>query len=155
MDKTGAGCVFNERVAGEEFASAVAKRMLIFELAEMTPIEAANNFITVPAAFLGDGGEQQRGYDQLFAANMNERIAERRIVSDSKIGWKRPWCRRPYDQGCPGMSDDGKFYVNALADVVVILDFGFGQSRAAGNAPIDGLFAAINESLLDDVGEEP
>ena len=70
MDKTGAGCVFNERVAGEEFASAVAKRMLIFELTEMTAIEAANDFITVPAAFLGDCGQQKRGDDQLFVSNM-------------------------------------------------------------------------------------
>ena len=42
-------------VAGEKFAGAIAERMLIFELAEMTAIEAADDLITFPAAFFSDG----------------------------------------------------------------------------------------------------
>jgi hypothetical protein len=53
------------------------------------------------------------------------------------------------------LADHGEFHVNALADVVLVFDLGLGQRGAARDAPIDGLFAAIHEALLDHVGEKP
>ena len=38
--------------------------------------------------------------------------------------------------------------------MIVVFDFGFGQRGAARDAPVDRLFAAINEALLDDVREQ-
>ena len=53
-----------------------------------------------------------------------------------------------------GWPTTGKFHEHALADVILIFDFGFGQRGAAGNAPIHRLFAAINKALGHDVREQ-
>ena len=53
-----------------------------------------------------------------------------------------------------GLADHGEFHKHALADVVVVFHFGLGQRGAAGNAPINRLFAAINKAFLHDVGEQ-
>src|SRR6266404_1714421 len=86
---------------------------------------------------------------------MDQRVAEGGVVSHREIGWQRPGSRGPdYDVGS-GPIDDRKLYINALTDVVAILDFSFRQGRAAGYAPINRLLAAIDKALLDDVGKEP
>ena len=46
-------------------------------------------------------------------------------------------------------------FTYTLADVVLILHLRLGQRRAARDTPIDRLLAAIDESLLDQVGEQP
>ena len=38
--------------------------------------------------------------------------------------------------------------------MVLVFDLGFGERGAAGNAPIDRLFAAIHETFFDDVGKQ-
>ena len=53
------------------------------------------------------------------------------------------------------MAHDGELYVNALADMIPVLDLRLGQRSAAGNAPIHRLFPSINEPLLHDVREQP
>jgi len=58
MNKACARCVFDERVAGKKFAGSIAEGVLIFQLAEMTAIEAADNFITILTAFLRHRREQ-------------------------------------------------------------------------------------------------
>ncbi len=77
------------------------------------------------------------------------------IVSDGEVRGQRPGRRRPDDDERVRLADDGKFHEHALADVVVIFDFGLGQRGAAGNAPIHRLFAAIDKALFHDVGEQP
>ena len=42
-----------------------------------------------------------------------------------------------------------------MADMIGIFNFGFSESGAARDAPVDWLFAAINKALIDDVREEP
>ena len=54
----------------------------------------------------------------------------------------------------PGLAEDGEFYVDALAGVVLVFDFGLGQGGAAGNAPINRFFAAINETLFHNIAKE-
>ena len=41
----------------KEFAGAVAERMLVFELAEVLAVQAADDLVTVPAAFLAPRSE--------------------------------------------------------------------------------------------------
>ena len=53
------------------------------------------------------------------------------------------------------MPNQGKLHIHALADVVLIFDFGLRQRRAAGDTPIHRLLAAINKPLLDDVRKQP
>ena len=52
------------------------------------------------------------------------------------------------------MSDQRELHIHALADMVLVFHFGLGQGGAARDAPIDRLLAAIDEALLDDVGEQ-
>src|SRR4051812_48702049 len=104
--------------------------MLIFELAEMIAIEAADDLITFPAAFLSYGREQQRRDNQLFVPDVDQRIAKGGIVSDGQICGQRPRCGGPNNEGRSRVPHDWKLYVNALADVVMILDFGFGEGCA-------------------------
>ena len=53
-----------------------------------------------------------------------------------------------------GWPTTGNFTIHALADVVVVFDFGLGQRGAARDAPIHRLLAAIDKTLLHDVGEQ-
>src|ERR1051325_5935170 len=52
------------------------------------------------------------------------------------------------------MSDDRKLYVNAWTVVLVVFDFRFRESCPARDAPIDRLLAAIDETLVDNIGEQ-
>ncbi len=52
------------------------------------------------------------------------------------------------------LADDGELHENALADVVLIFDFGFGQRGAARDAPVNRLLAAIDKALFHNVGEQ-
>src|SRR5487761_2121635 len=47
-----------------------------------------------------------------------------------------------------------KLHEHALAGVIGVFDFRFGERGAAGNAPVNRLFAAINKALGHDVGEQ-
>jgi len=76
------------------------------------------------------------------------------VVGDGEVGRKCPRRRRPNQYKRIRLADDGKFHKNALADVVLVFDLGFGERGAAGNAPIDRLFAAIHETFFDDIGEQ-
>src|SRR4051794_3364079 len=86
---------------------------------------------------------------------MDERVAEGRVVRYSQIGRQRPRSCRPNDDGGARPIDDGELYIDALADVVTILDFSFSEGRAARDAPINRFLTAINKALLDNVRKEP
>ncbi len=47
-----------------------------------------------------------------------------------------------------------KLHIDALADVVFVFHLGFGQRSPAGDAPINGLLAPIDETSLNDIGEK-
>ena len=53
------------------------------------------------------------------------------------------------------MPHQRELHIYALADVVLVFDLGLSQRRAAGDAPIDRLLAAIDKPLVHDVGEQP
>src|SRR5436190_968278 len=52
VHETGASRVIDKTVARKEFASAIAKRMLILDLAQMPAVETAHNFVAIPSTFL-------------------------------------------------------------------------------------------------------
>src|SRR5437773_933748 len=107
--------------------------MLIFDLAQLDRIEAAHNLEAAPAAFFRDGGKQHRREDEGLASNADLRIAESGVKGYCEIGRQRPWCCRPDQDASVGHADHRKSYVNALADMVVVFDLGFGQRRATRN----------------------
>ena len=95
VDEASAGDVFHEGVPSEKFARPIAERMLIFNLTQVPTIEAADNLIAMPAAFFGDGRQQQRGDDELLATNPGQRVAESRVIRDCQVGRQCPRCRGP------------------------------------------------------------
>ena len=60
VDESGAGGALDKRIAGVEFAGAIAERMLILDLLEMIGIECADDFVIIPMRFFGDGFQQAR-----------------------------------------------------------------------------------------------
>lgn len=52
------------------------------------------------------------------------------------------------------LADDGKFHKHALTDVIGVFYLGFGERRAARNAPIHWFFAAINKAFFHNVREQ-
>ena len=68
VDEAGAGGIVHEAVAGEELPGAVAEGMLVFDLAQVPAVEAADDLIILPAALLGHRRQQQGGDDVLLLA---------------------------------------------------------------------------------------
>ena len=151
--------VVDEIVAGEQPAGAVAERVLVLRVAlEVLAVEAADDLVALPAALLGHAGEQQRRDDVISVsspAHPHQRVAERGVVGHGQVGRQRPGRRRPDQDEGVGMADHRELHVDALADVVLVFDLRLGQRGAARDAPIHRLLAAIDEALLDDVGEQP
>ena len=110
--------------------------------------------VIAPAAFFRDGGQQTAEQNVFFLADFDLDVLKFVVVSDGEVRRQRPRRRRPDQHKRVRLADDGKFHKDALADVVLVFDFGFGERGAAGNAPINRLFAAINETFFDDVGKQ-
>ena len=128
--------------------------MLVLELAQVPAVEAADDLIVLPAALLGDRRQQEGGDDVLLLPDQHQRVAERGVVGHRQVRRQRPGRRGPdHDRGA-GMPDQRKLHIHALADVVLVFDLRLRQRGAAGDAPIDGLLAAIHEALLHNVGEQ-
>src|SRR4051794_26098722 len=126
MEKTGAGGVIHEAVPSEKAAGALGERMLILQIAKLGGIEAADDFIALPFALGRHGGQQQSGDNELLLAHADEGVVESGVVGDRQVGGERPGSGGPDDYGGPGPIDDGKFYVNTLADVFFVLHFSLG-----------------------------
>src|SRR5690349_20149173 len=109
MDEAGTGVVGDKVIAREEFAGAIADGMLVFERLEVVALEAANDLVIGPTAFLRDGGEEHGRDDELFLADLNERVIERRIETDREVRGKRPRRGGPDDDVDAGATDDGEF----------------------------------------------
>ena len=154
VDEAGPGGVIHERVPGEKFSGALAKRMLVFDLTEMVAVQTADDFVAFPTAFGGDGGQKHRGEDERLGAHPNLRVTEGGIVGHCQIRGQCPrGCRPDQDRGVR-VADDREPHIDTLADVVQVLDFRLGQRRPARDAPIDRFLAAINKTPLDDVREQ-
>jgi hypothetical protein len=72
VHKTCAGCILHEGIARKQLSGAVAKRMLIFDLAQVRAFEASNNFISVPAALFGYRWQEQGRDDVFLGANAHQ-----------------------------------------------------------------------------------
>ena len=76
MHESGAGGVFHEAVAGKQFSCARAERVLKLDLPEVIGVQATDDFVAVPAAFLRDRRQEQGGNDERFSADARLRVAE-------------------------------------------------------------------------------
>ncbi len=151
MHEPGARRVFHKRVSRQEPARALAEGVLVLKLAQVIGLQAPHDLVALPAALLGHRREERRRHDELLFPDLNQRIAECGVVGDGEVRRQRPRSRGPNHHRNPRPPHDGKLHIDALADVVFVLDFGLGQGGSTGNAPIDRLLAAVHKPLLDEV----
>ena len=152
VNKTRAG-VAGDELGGEQFASAIAKGVLVFHRRQL-PGRQRRFRVILPAAFLRHGRQQSAKHNIVFFADARLDIRKLLVVSDGQIRGEGPGSRRPNHEERAGPAHHRKFHINALADVVVIFHLGFGQRGAAGDAPIHRLFAAIHEPPGHEVGKQ-
>ena len=72
VNKPSARHIIDKAIARVELSGARAKRVLIFELAQMPAIEAPNNLVALPPALRRNRRQQQRRDDQLLLTNLHE-----------------------------------------------------------------------------------
>ena len=106
--------------------------------------------------------------DQAAFGGFNKIIGKFRMSADRFVGWQRPRCRRP-DHGKGGrrqcleaeklreplvlIGAHAEGNVDGLRGLVLILDFGFSERRAAIQAPVDRLQALIEIALFENFAE--
>ena len=77
VHQAGAGAVVHEHVAGEQFAGAVAERVVIFQLGHLVALHCAQNLeVTRPAALLDDRVEQRHADEQRLFPDSNQLVVE-------------------------------------------------------------------------------
>src|SRR5688572_3981616 len=117
--------------------------MLIFELTQSLPIEAADDFVTLQTSFFRHSGKQRIRHDITLLPGSDQRIGKRRIVSHGQVRWQSPRSRRPDEDECIRMPDDREFNIDARADVIRIFNLSVSQRGPARNAPVNWFFATI------------
>ena len=151
VHKARAGGIIDEAVPGKKLTGAFAEGVLILELTQMATVETAYDLITLPAAFLSYRRQQQSGDNQLFFADLNQRIAESGIVSHRQVRGQGPGRSGPNDDGSSRVAEQGKLNVYALAHMVLVFHLSLGKGCAAGNTPVDRLLSTVHESLFHDI----
>ena len=132
-----------------------------FELRARGP---AQNFRIVPAEQGGAGREAFLGQQILAAPGLHQYVAEFRMQADGHVVRQGPGRGGPDDHigaGRVSLRKDlaqsrvgqGKTHVDGGGSVVVVFHLGFGQSRMAGAAPIDGLLGADHAALFHKIGQ--
>jgi hypothetical protein len=110
-----------------------------------------------------DGIEQAGGDEIDGATGFVGDVLEARVEGDAHVGRDGPRSSGPDEAvdvlAGEGGVDDGGVLGHAEADVdggagvVLVLDFGFGEGGAAGDAPVDGLEAAVDVAFGEEVNE--
>ena len=145
--------VAGDKVGGKQFAGAIAKRMMVFQLREFVRRDRLLSNAG-PSGFFSDRWKQAAEQNEILTPNCRLDVLQLRVVGGREVRRQRPWCRRPDKDEGIRTPDDWKFDVDALAEVIGVFHFGLGQSRAANRTPINGLLGAINKPLFDDVREQ-
>src|SRR5262245_42094396 len=90
-----AGRIFDEVVAGIEVCRALNERWLDLDLAELSPVQSADDLVPTPSALLRDGGEEHGGEDVRLVAHTDHRVSKGRIVGNGQVGRQSPRRSRP------------------------------------------------------------
>jgi len=60
VDKTGAGRIVDERIAGEKFTGALDEWVLVLDMTEVSGIQTSKDLISIPTALLSNRWKQYR-----------------------------------------------------------------------------------------------
>ena len=105
VDETRAGVVVHEVSPAKNLPVRLQNGCWYSSWLEVPAVEAADDLVILPAAFLGHRRQQQGGNDELLLAHLHERVAESGVVSHGKIRRQRPRRRGPDDDGRAGLAD--------------------------------------------------
>ena len=147
---------------GDNAAFAFDERMPCDQSGEFSTLEACAFADIFQSAGRGEVFRQSRG-DDVHALIAGEcHVVQIWVHRHRKVGGQGPRGGGPNDN-CSrcrvqanfvrGFSRQRKAYIDRGTAVVAVFDFGFRQGRAAGDGPINGLLAAVNQTLFDKSGK--
>ncbi len=144
-------------VAGIHLRERMAEADLVQRLARRGGQHRAREAVALQALL-----DQRRGEQQQAALGVDEAVFQLRVEVERLVGGDRPGRRRPdHDEGVlreRGQAERRRQLgrlgaleadVDGEALLVLVLDLEFGQGRAAVEAPVHGLQAAVDEAALD------
>ena len=117
----------------------------------------------VAAEVLHDRGDQLLRDEVVLAAVLDNRVGELRMHGDRQIRRDRPRGRRPDHRECRVLgqaggdrrpaADDREAHEDRGGLLLLVLDFGLGQRRAAGDAPVHRLVPAVDAARGEALAE--
>ena len=137
-----------------------------FELLALHPRDLA---IERLADGLPDALGESLGDDDGAAVDVVGRVVELGMKRDRQVRRNRPRGRRPDQHGDAASGERGharrqigrgvrvqrELDVDRRRRVILVLDLGFGQRRAAVDAPVHRLLPLVDEAALDELAERP
>ena len=143
-----------DKARGEKASRARAEGMLVNQRRELLGAGGADDLVTAPAALFGNR-LQQRIADQIRrVVGLHVGVEKVRVEGDREIRGQGPRRGGPDDDVGVRLALQAVAHIHALAHVIGVFDLRLGQRGAARDAPIHGLFPAIDEALLDEVREQ-
>ena len=147
----------------------IVKRMVEPDAFELRALHARDRPIEAPADNLTDHRRKRFGDDDGAPLDVVRRVVEFRMKCDRQIRRNGPWRRRPDEDGhvasgqrrnaCREIAGARRLQreldVDRRRRVIFVLDFRFGQRRAAVDAPVNRLLAFVDESALHEFSERP
>ena len=167
MDNAGAG--FQRDIVGEmDRRIALVKWVMKSDVLQRITL-AGGNYLAFQLITRHTGRLQMGRKQQTAALGLNQGVVEIRMHIQRLIGGNSPWRGGPDQRKhiairqlaqakrlgklCPLTVDKRKAHIDGDGLLVLVLNFSFGQRRAAVEAPIDGLEAAIKIAALHDLAE--
>jgi hypothetical protein len=155
VDGAGAG-VERDVVARDDDGIAFDPRMARGEPFELAPLEGRQR--GADREPLRERGDEVGRDDERALGRLDERVREVGADRDREVGRKRPRGRRPDrdERAAVGERSERSFrfdrerHEDRRRLLGVVVDFGFGQRRAARGAPVHGLPAAEDAAGLED-----
>ena len=143
-----------DEARGKEASRARTEGMFVNQRRQFVGAGRADDLVTAPAALFGNRLEQRIAHQIGRVVGLDVGVEEAGVERDGEIRRQRPRRGGPDDDVGVRLVLQAVAHIHALAHMIGVLDLGLGQRGAARDAPIYGLFPAIDEALLDEVREE-
>ena len=153
MDKTRACRVLN-KICRVESPRSITEWMLILQRGKLVAIQAANDLIITPLHGLHQTIQQPNRDNVGCIPYLNLGVVQFGIERHCHIGWQCPGSGRPDQHEGVRFPLELELHINTRADVVSVFDFRLGKGRLTRDAPVDGFLSTIDETLVNEIGEE-
>ena len=166
----GARALLERHVFGEN-ADRLARveRVLEAQVLELRALHLRDWLAERPPGRLRYAWRQRFGEDHRASVDVIRGVIEVGMKCDRQVRRNRPRRRRPDEHrdrpsrerghprgdGLAARRRQRELDVDRRRRVILVLDFSFGERRAAVDAPMDRLLALVDEPLLDELAERP